>query len=63
MAVTMHTVFSFIRGRYVSKHFWTPTTGETLQTEREPDNKHNKFAVAVIRDQGKLGMYQDFGTV
>ena len=57
MAVKTHTVFSFIRGHHVSKHFWTPTTGETLQTEREPDNEHNIFAVAVIHDQGIVGQY------
>ena len=55
MAVKTHTVFSFIRGHHVSKHFWRPITGETLQTEREPNNEHDRFAFAVIHDQGIVG--------
>ena len=39
---------SRVKGHYVSKHFWTPTTGETFVCKWEPDNPTDAYAVAVM---------------
>ena len=43
----MYVIDSCVR-HHVSKHFWTPTIGETLVYKREPDNPTDVYAVAVM---------------
>ena len=38
-----------IRGYHVCHEIWTAAVGEELVCEREPDNSHNRYAVAVKR--------------
>ena len=45
-------VSSFIRGLHVYKAVWTPTLGEVLLLRREPENVHDKYAVAVVKPEG-----------
>ena len=33
------------------QRIWTPVIGEVLETKREPDNKHDKYTVAVLEEQ------------
>ena len=42
-----------IRGYHVYQRIWTPVIGEILETVRERDNKHDKYAVAVLEEQTK----------
>ena len=40
-----------IRGYHVYQRIWTPHVGEKATTVREPGNKHDRFAVAVLEDE------------
>ena len=46
---TEFTFSSAIRGFHVYRHSWIPHVGEQLETEREPNNTEDRFAVAVIK--------------
>ena len=35
------------------QRIWTPIISEMLETEREPDNKHDRYAVAVLEEDMK----------
>ena len=49
------TIDSFVRGHHVYQSQWTPFIGECLVIKREPDNRHDKFAVAVIHEGDVVG--------
>ena len=51
----MYVVDSCVRGHHVSKHFWTPTIGETLVCKREPENPTDAYAVAVLANSIVVG--------
>jgi len=55
-----YEVKSFIRGFHVYQDVWTPVIGELLLLKREPENVHDKHAVAVIRqcDNARLSALQ-----
>ena len=40
---------SCVRGHHVYKSKWQPVIGEVLNCEVEPDNPHDKHAVAITR--------------
>ena len=40
-----------IQGYHVYQRIWTPHVGEKATTVREPGNKHNRFAVAVLKNE------------
>ena len=44
---------SVIRGHHVFKSIWSPFVGETLAVKQEKGNRHDRFAVAVIRRQSR----------
>ena len=46
---------SCVRGHHISKEFWSPTLGEELRCEREVDNTHDPYAVAVKKGQLIVG--------
>ena len=46
------TIDSFVRGHQSQ---WTPFIGECLVIKREPDNRHDKFSVAVIHEGDVVG--------
>ena len=47
---------SVIRGRHVSKPFWTPTIDEVLTVIAEDGNRHDRFAVALsVPEIGVVG--------
>ena len=48
-----YEVNSFIRGLYAYQDVWTPATGEVLLLRREPENVHDKFAVAVVKQSDR----------
>ena len=50
---------SVVRGYHVLKYQkrWTPTAGEVLSTKREPKNKHDSGAVAVVSKSRKVVGY------
>ena len=52
LSTAAHSVYkkeSVIRGHHVYKKCWTPVTGEVLPVEREENNQHDQYAVAVTR--------------
>ena len=51
----MCAIASYMGGQHVSKHFWTPTIGETLICKREPENPTDSYAVAVMANSIVVG--------
>ena len=49
------TLESIIRGRHIYKQIWRPLVGEILTLEREEGNKHEKFAVSLLKHATVLG--------
>ena len=50
-----------IQGYHVYQKIWTAVVGEELVCEKEPDNSHNHYAVAIAcdgidSDKGPLGL-------
>ena len=41
---------SCVRGYHVYKDIWDAVIGEELVCEREPDNRSNRYAVAIRKD-------------
>ena len=41
---------SYVRGHHIYCQTWTPTIGEILSLQNEPDNGHYQFSVAVIKN-------------
>ena len=46
---------SVVKGNHVYKNIWAPFTGEQLSLQAEEDNKHDKYAVAVLKDDYVVG--------
>ena len=46
---------SCVRGHHVYLRVWTPHVGEILSTRKEAGNHHNRFAVAVLKDDRIVG--------
>ena len=44
-----------IRGHHVYKEIWTPSIGEVLQCEKEVENSHDLYAVAVKKQDSIVG--------
>ena len=47
-------LISFVMGFHGYKNIWTPAENETLKTRMEPENKIDKFAVAVVGGRGEV---------
>ena len=45
----------YITGHHVHKDVWTPTIGEELCCEREPNNPHDQHAVKVVKNTETVG--------
>jgi len=45
------SVPGIIRGYHVYQRIWTPFIGERATTVREPDNEHDRYAVAMLEDE------------
>ncbi|KAL9960091.1 hypothetical protein ACROYT_G033496 [Oculina patagonica] len=48
-------ISSWIRGFHVYKGWWTPTRGEILPLQPEPENAQDKNAVAVLKESRVIG--------
>ena len=46
---------STVRGHHIYKSTWTPHIGQVLQTATESGNEHDRFAVAVRKDDNTVG--------
>ena len=46
---------SLIRGHHVYKDIWTPTIGEILEVQREPENEHDRRAVCLLKSGTIVG--------
>ena len=46
---------SVVKGHHVYKNIWAPFTGEQLSLQAEEDNEHDKYAVAVLKDDYVVG--------
>lgn len=46
---------SFVRGYHAYMDIWVPMIGETLTLQREPNNRVDEAAVAVVRDGVVVG--------
>ena len=45
-----------VRGHHVYMRVWTPHVGEILGTRKEAGNNHDRFAVAVLKDDRTVGL-------
>ena len=45
----------YITGHHIYKDKWTPILDEKLATNKEKNNPHDRFAVAVVRDVQIVG--------
>ena len=50
VSVLEFSVNSYIRGYHAYMDIWSPFVGEQLPLEREPNNSHDCFCVAVKKD-------------
>ena len=50
-----YSIESMVRGYHVYKAIWEAVDGEVLQCKREVNNRHDPFAVAVIKDNTIVG--------
>ena len=48
-------ISSWIRGFHFYKDWWTPTCGEILPLQPEPENAEDKNAVAVLKESRVIG--------
>ena len=48
-------IATVIRGYHVYKELWTAPLGEILFCQWETDNRHDRFAVAIIKDSKVVG--------
>ena len=48
-------ISSFIRGVHAYNEEWMSYEEETLSLQREPENSHDKYAVAVVKDAIVVG--------
>ena len=46
---------STVRGHHIHKYTWTLLIGEVLQTATERLNEHDRFAVAIMKDENTVG--------
>ena len=46
---------SFVTGHHVYKEVWSPFIGESLNTQMELDNVHDKYAIKVLKNQAVVG--------
>ena len=58
-AILIHE--SIIRGHHVYKDIWSPTMGEILEVQREPENEHDLRAVCLLRLGTVVGHVQFSG--
>ncbi len=53
--VGLYKFSSVVRGFHVYRDIWCPQIGEILLCEQDLDNKHDKNAVSVVRDDVTVG--------
>ena len=46
---------TYVKGYHVYKNIWKPTVNEELETEMEPDNVMDKYAVCVKKNTSIVG--------
>ena len=46
---------TYITGRHIYKKIWSPVIGEKLNCQREPGNRQDPFAVAVLKNGNIVG--------
>ena len=46
---------TYVKGYHVYKNIWKPTVSEELETEMDPDNVMDKYAVCVKKNTSILG--------
>ena len=46
---------TYVKGYHVYKNIWKPTVNEELETEMEPDNVIDKYAVCVKKNTSIVG--------
>ena len=49
------TFSSFVTGHHIYKEIWTPQLGEIVFCYREPENQHDRYAVAAYKDDQVIG--------
>ena len=58
MAVGRSSILSFgsvIRGHHVYKTVWTPSIGEMLESQPDTGNKHDRYAIGMVKDGEIVG--------
>ena len=57
-ALSVRSVYkkeSVVRGHHIYQKSWTPVIGEVLTVEREENNQHDDYAVAVTKNGDIVG--------
>ena len=52
---SMYKKESVVRGHHIYRKSWAPVIGEVLPVEREEDNQHDDYAVAVMKNGDIVG--------
>ena len=55
ISITEFSFASVIRGYHVYGNIWNPVVGDQLPCTRETSNRHDPFAVAVVKDDAVVG--------
>ena len=55
MTSIQYSVSSMVRGYHVYKDVWDAVVGDELQCIRETSNRHDPFAVAVVKNMIVVG--------
>ena len=55
ISITEFSFTSVILGYHVYKNIWNAIVGDQLPCTRETSNRHDPFAVAVVKDDAMVG--------
>ena len=47
--------YSFVRDHNVYCTTWTPVVGGEVAVRRQPDNEHDEYAVAMVKEEEVVG--------
>ena len=53
VAIFIHE--SVVRGHHIYKETWTPSVGEVLLVQQEPENPHDRRAVCILKSSTIVG--------
>ncbi len=55
VSVTQYSVYSVVCGHHIYKRIWHPVVGEKLQLIKDNGNRHDRYAVNIIKNEEAVG--------